>query len=125
MRYAALLLLIAALGASAETIEVNPPRSVCATVSRVTLDGGAQYDTVTRDWVIVVNIEITPPALPTVSGVEMEPLPPMTRRAVVTAKRAEIEAVAGKANLTEAELSAAVRGVVLGKLQSLLSGIGG
>ncbi len=124
MRYAALLLL-AALYASAETIEVNPPRSVCATVSRVTLDGGAQYDTVTRDWVIVVNIEITPPALPAVSGVEMDAMPTLTRRAVVTAKRAEIEAVAGKANLTEAELSAAVRGVVLGKLQKMLSGIGG
>lgn len=121
-----LLIALALLAASsfAETIEVNPPRSVCASVSRVTLDGGAQYNTVTRDWVVVVNIEIVPPALPVVDGVEMDAMPTLTRRVVVTAKRAEIVAMAGKDTLTESELSAAVRGVVMGKLQAVLAGMG-
>lgn len=121
------LLLAAALlaaTAAAETIEVNPPKSVCATVSRVVLDGGAQYDTATRNWQVVVNIEIAPPALPAVDGVEIDPMPTMTRRVVVTVKRAEIEALAKKASLTEDELSAAVRGVIMGKLQKLLAGMG-
>ncbi len=127
-KLAPLLAVVAVLGCGcygyAEEIAVDPPRSVCATVSKVTLEGGASYNTVTRDWEIVVQIEIVPPTLPTVVGVDIEPMQTFSRRAVVTARRAEIEALAGKSTLTETELSAAVRGVVLGKLQALLAGMG-
>ncbi|TXH09815.1 MAG: hypothetical protein E6R03_16190 [Hyphomicrobiaceae bacterium] len=116
---------VASSSLASETIEVNPPKTICALVTSVVLEGGAGYDLATRDWTVTVQIQITTPTIPTVEGVSVDPLPPMIVRAGVVAKRAEVEAAAGKQNLTEAELSVAVRTVIMSKLGELLVKLGG
>lgn len=128
-RAVALCMVLLALGAGPaladDVIQVTPPRQICATVSKVTLDGNPSWDRVTRAWTASLVVEITPPTLPPVEGVAVEPMPPLSRRASITITRAEIKAAAGKSVLTEVELEQAVRTNIASKILTLLAAIGG